>query len=141
MANYAQTVNVIGCIKTTKTHADFDSTGLVLSLYRNQFGTVPVEISQAAPLDVSAALTADKKFLTIGIVNPRTNSIPVKLSFASAKPSGLAQVWSISGTDPLAFNQPGEKRRVDILQGAPADLNGSTSVPGLSITLWRAPVN
>ncbi|MGA2259295.1 MAG: alpha-L-arabinofuranosidase C-terminal domain-containing protein, partial [Thermoguttaceae bacterium] len=32
MANYAQTVNVIGCIKTSKTAASFETTGLVLKL-------------------------------------------------------------------------------------------------------------
>ena len=37
MANYAQTVNVIGCIKTSKTDAAFATTGLVLKLYRKYF--------------------------------------------------------------------------------------------------------
>ena len=44
MANYAQTVNVIGCIKTTRTAAAFETTGLVLKMYRNNFGTIPVEV-------------------------------------------------------------------------------------------------
>ncbi len=48
MANYAQTVNVIGAIKTTKTAAAFDTTGLVLKLYRAHFGQVPVTISGRA---------------------------------------------------------------------------------------------
>ena len=43
MANYAQTVNVIGCIKTSKTAACFDTTGLVLKLYRQHFGVIPVD--------------------------------------------------------------------------------------------------
>ena len=56
MANYAQTVNVIGCIKTTKTHAEFRLHGLPLMLYRQHFGTIPVKVEhQAAPLDISAA--------------------------------------------------------------------------------------
>ena len=38
MANYAQTVNVIGAIKTTKTAAEMEPTGLVLQLYRQRFG-------------------------------------------------------------------------------------------------------
>ena len=42
MANYAQTVNVIGCIKTSKTDAAFATTGLVLKLYRKQFGEIPI---------------------------------------------------------------------------------------------------
>src|SRR5262249_709260 len=59
MANYAQTANVIGCIKTTKTHAEFESTGLVLKLYRDHFGSIPIQVTaQAAPLDFSAALTS-----------------------------------------------------------------------------------
>ncbi|MDR3111469.1 MAG: hypothetical protein LBU65_17495, partial [Planctomycetaceae bacterium] len=43
MANYAQTVNVIGCIKTSKTNAKMETTGLVLELYRKHFGNVPVK--------------------------------------------------------------------------------------------------
>ena len=42
MANYAQTVNVIGCIKTSKTSAALETTGLALVLYRRHFGTLPV---------------------------------------------------------------------------------------------------
>ena len=45
MANYAQTVNVIGAIKTTKTNAEMETTGLVLQLYRERFGDVPVKVS------------------------------------------------------------------------------------------------
>ncbi|MHC4205649.1 MAG: alpha-L-arabinofuranosidase C-terminal domain-containing protein, partial [Planctomycetota bacterium] len=71
LANYAQTVNVIGCIKTSKTDAAFATTGLVLKLYRNNFGTIPVSVTGAAdPLDISAAWTEDRKALTIGVVNP-----------------------------------------------------------------------
>ena len=70
MANYAQTVNVIGCIKTTRTAAVIDSTGLALQLYRQHYGTVPVGVKAAEPLDVVAALTEDGKTLTIAIVNP-----------------------------------------------------------------------
>ena len=46
MANYAQTVNVIGAIKTTPTAASFETTGLALELYRNHFGSIPVEVAR-----------------------------------------------------------------------------------------------
>lgn len=141
MANYAQTVNVIGCIKTTKTHAEFDATGLALMLYRNHFGTIPVQVtSQAAPLDISAALTPDRSALTISVVNPKSEPAGLKFNFASMKPAGQALTWTISGSNPLAFNQPGEPRRVDLKPAAAADLSGSLSVSPYSITLWRAPV-
>ena len=141
MANYAQTVNVIGCIKTTKTHADFDSTGLPLVLYRNHFGTIPVQVScQLAPVDISAALTSDRTALTIGVVNPKSEPAQLKFNFLNAKPVGPAQTWTIAGNDPLAFNQPGEARRVDIQQAALADLAGAATVQPFSITLWRVPL-
>jgi alpha-N-arabinofuranosidase len=38
MAHYAQTVNVIGALKTTRTAAEMETTGLVLQLYRAHYG-------------------------------------------------------------------------------------------------------
>lgn len=141
MACYAQTVNVIGCIKTTKTHADFDATGLPLMLYRRQFGVIPLQVEhQAAPLDVAAALTSDKKALTVGVVNPRSEAVALKLNLNAVKLTGLAQTWIITGNDPLACNQPGESRKVDVAEGALTDLSGAVSVKPYSITLWRVPV-
>jgi alpha-N-arabinofuranosidase len=140
MASYAQTVNVIGCIKTTKTHAEFDSTAFPLLLYRNHFGSIPIHVEhQSAPLDISAALTADKQAITIGVVNPTRDNVRLELAVSGVKPSGPARTWIISGTDPLAYNQPGEPRRVDLKEVATADLNGPVSVPPFSVTLWRAP--
>ncbi len=141
MANYAQTVNVIGCIKTTKTAADFDSTAMPLVLYRRHFGTIPLKVEhQAAPLDVSAAMTADKKALTVAVVNPQAEPAQLKLNLASIGIKGKAQTWSIAGNDPLAYNQPGEPRKVDIVEGSPTDLSGAVTVRPMSITLWKAAV-
>ena len=141
MANYAQTINVIGCIKTTKTHADFDSTALPLMLYRRQFGTIPLKLEhQAAPLDISAALTSDKQALTVGVVNPRSEAAQLKLNLNAVQLRGKAQTWVIAGSDPMACNQPGDPRKVDIAEGGPVDLAGTVSVQPFSITLWRAPV-
>jgi len=138
MANYAQTVNVIGCVKTTKTHADFDSTGLPLMLYRRHFGTIPVRVEhQAAPLDISAAWTSDKKALTVAVVNPTGDAVQLKLSFSSARTTGKAQTWIIGGGDPMACNQPGQPRQVDIEEASPTDLSGAVAVKPFSITLWR----
>ena len=141
MANYAQTVNVIGCIKTTKTAADFDSTAMPLMLYRQHFGTIPVAVEhQAAPLDISAALTADKKALTVAVVNPTKDAAQLKLNLGSLKLAGKAQTWVIAGDDPLAYNQPGEPRKVDIRDAGAADLAGVVSVKPLSVTLWKVAI-
>ena len=46
MAHYAQTVNVIGAIKTTRTAAEMETTGLVLQLYRAHYGQIPLRLEQ-----------------------------------------------------------------------------------------------
>jgi alpha-N-arabinofuranosidase len=141
MANYAQTVNVIGCIKTTKTHAEFDATAFPLMLYRAHFGVIPVRLDNPlAPVDFSAALTADKKELTIGVVNPRAEPVTFKLNLKSARMTGWGRIWLIAGADPLAFNQPGEKRKVDLQESPQASLSGTVTVPAYGITLFRMPV-
>ncbi|MCD6347554.1 MAG: hypothetical protein J7L96_09065, partial [Bacteroidales bacterium] len=71
MANYAQTVNVIGAIKTTSTSAVLSATGEALKMYRQYFGSIPVAISgETRPLDIAATLSGDRKFLIISVVNP-----------------------------------------------------------------------
>jgi alpha-N-arabinofuranosidase len=141
MANYAQTVNVIGCVKTTKTHAEFDSTAMPLLLYRHHFGTIPVRVEPPpGPCDFSAALTAERKALTVAVVNPTAAEVPLKLNLNAAVLAGNAQTWIITGPDPLAYNQPGEPRKVDIAKAAPADLGGVVMAKPMSVTLWRAPI-
>jgi hypothetical protein len=47
----------------------------------------------------------------------------------------------ITGPDPLAYNQPGEKRKVDLHdEYREANLGGTLTVPAYSITLFRIPV-
>ena len=114
MANYAQTVNVIGCIKTSKTAACFDTTGLVLKLYRQHFGVMPVDVESLSPLDVAAAWTADRKALTIGIVNPTMKPVELTLDIAGATLKGEGAGWQIAGNDPMAHNAPGKEPPVKI---------------------------
>lgn len=141
MGNYAQTVNVIGCIKTTKTHAEFDSTGLPLMLYRREFGTIPVQVEHSsAPLDIAAALTEDRSALTVAVVNPTEEEVLLNLNLDGIIATGYAQTWVIAADGPMAFNQPGEPRKVDILEGSPTSLNKPVSVKPLSITLWKVKI-
>ena len=114
MAHYAQTVNVIGCIKTTKTAAGFATTGLPLVLYRQHFGSLPIDVQFDEPLDVAAALTKDGKRLTIGIVNPTVETVAIRLQTKGVTLGGQARGWQITGDSPTASNEPGVAPRVAI---------------------------
>ncbi len=116
MANYAQTVNVIGAIKTSRTDATFDTTGLVLALYRAQFGSIPVSVSGSpGKLDVSAALTDDGKALTVAVVNPQAS--------ADEAPSGRSVGRAFGTGNPLGP----DRREPHELQPSRANRQGSPS--------------
>ncbi|MDH4238264.1 MAG: alpha-N-arabinofuranosidase, partial [Phycisphaerae bacterium] len=141
MANYAQTVNVIGCIKASKTAAALETTGLVLKLYREHFGSIPIEITgDTYPLDVSAAWTSDRKALTIGIVNPTENELELPMELKGIKLSGKARLWQIAHTDPMAYNEPGKEPNVTIKEKQVSDITEKLSVSPLSVNLYELPI-
>jgi alpha-N-arabinofuranosidase len=137
MANYAQTVNVIGAIKTTKTEAEFETTGLVLKLYRERFGTIPVQLEgKFEPLDVSAALSSDGNTLTVAIVNPTEQPQSLALLLNQGELTGSGLRWIISGPDKLSHNAPGKARQVDITQTTLRDASNTLALAPLSVTLY-----
>jgi len=140
MANYAQTVNVIGAIKTTKTAAAFDTTGLVLKLYRAKFGQIPVAVTGAPePLDMAAAWREDGKTLTLSIVNPTREAQSLALSVTGAAFAPDARLWRMAGTDEKAYNEPGKPPAVAFREtrGERVPAHGSLTVPPMSISLYE----
>jgi alpha-N-arabinofuranosidase len=134
-AFYAQTVNVIGAIKTSRRNAAFETTGLVLALYRHQFGELPVRTQTEGLLDAQAAWTLDRRTLTLGIVNPTLESRTIPVRIEGARLKGTGTRWQIAGTDPQAYNDPDEPPRVKVEQ---LPLDGAldrVTVPPCSVTL------
>jgi alpha-N-arabinofuranosidase len=142
MANYAQTVNVIGAIKTTKTEAEMEPTGLVLQLYRRHFGSVPLEVAGApAALDVAAALSEDGRTLTVAVVNPTDQGRRMKLDVAGRSVAGQGRQWVITGAGRWAHNRPGVPRQVDIRTADVGGNAGTLEVPALSVVMRAVPLN
>ena len=141
MANLAQTVNVIGAIKTSKTKAFFAAIGLPLTLYREHFGTLPIKIpGKTFPLDVAAALTENKKFLTVGIVNPLAEKATVACKYAGIKLGRSATSYLITAPDAMAYNSPDNPSNVAIQEKQLTDFDpGRIVVPPLSINLYKIP--
>jgi alpha-N-arabinofuranosidase len=138
MANYAQTVNVIGCIKTSKTDAAFETTGLALKLYRNNFGTLPLTVSgDTGPLDVAAAWTEDHKALTIAIVNPTEQEQKLTMDLRGTRLTRDGKLWLIAHSNPMAYNEPGKKPEVVIVEKSLTGVSNKLNVPPLSISLYK----
>ena len=130
MANYAQTVNVIGAHQDEQdATAVFDTTGLVLTLYRKHFGTIPVEIGGAPePLDVAAAWRENGRALTISVVNPTRQAQTMDL--AARGPDAAGDGAAVAGErdrregvqragQAAAGGRPGDGRRADRRAGSP----------------------
>lgn len=139
MANYAQTVNVIGAIKTSKTEAVLDSTGVILALYRHEFGTVPVPVGGAPePLDVMACWKDEaKEILTLSIVNPTKRAMTLKLDAGPLKLPKTARLFLVDGTDPRACNVPGKAPQVAVKESAAAPFGKTITVPPISVSLYH----
>jgi alpha-N-arabinofuranosidase len=119
MANYAQTVNVIGCIKTTTTSAGFATTALPLILYRRHFESVPVKVSNAIPgLDVAAAVSESKDILTLSVVNSSDQALVFELDVPGVAIPKEASMWTIQHDNPEAYNVPGEDPEVSIVESS-----------------------
>ena len=90
------------------------------------------------PLDVAAAFTADRKTLTVGVVNPTGAAVELNLAVAGIALAGPATRWHITGPDHFAHNSPGKPRVVDIKRTesrAPV-----LNVPALSCSVFELPV-
>jgi alpha-L-arabinofuranosidase len=107
LACFAQTVNVLGAIKTSRTAAALEGSGEVLALYRHQFGTIPIELTQPdSDLDIAAAWTDDHKAITVSIVNATAKARTVTIDLAKTAVKDAATQWEISGANPQAHNEP-----------------------------------
>jgi alpha-N-arabinofuranosidase len=142
MANYAQTVNVIGAIKTSKTAAVLDSTGVILALYRHHFGTIPVAVSGAPePLDVMACWKDDARtILTLSVVNPTKRSMTLRLDAGKLGLPKTARLFLVGGLDPRACNVPGRPPQVEVHETADAPFGRKITVPPISVSLYEIPV-
>ncbi len=134
--------------------AALNATGLVFKLYRDHMGTVPVAVdgnspalaptrppiggaqprpnagSPTWPLDVSAALSADGKLLTIAIVNPTETAQEFDLAIQGAR-LGKGRMWRLTGPSLTAMTGL-ERKEVQVTE---------TPVNELPRTLRAAPIS
>ncbi|MBZ0212627.1 MAG: alpha-N-arabinofuranosidase, partial [Nitrospirae bacterium] len=141
MAQYAQTVNVIGAIKTTPTAAAFETTGLVLMMYRKWFGDVPVEVSgDTRPVDLAAAWADGGNAFTVAAVNPLGEAQEVRLDLSGVNLADMGTRWRMADADPMAYNDPGNPPKIVIREQGDQAPAGKLVLPPYSVTIWKFPV-
>jgi alpha-N-arabinofuranosidase len=124
-------------ISSNGNEATLNPAGLVFKLYREHFGEIPVEVSGSSPqptpkyppggeepkvnagsdtypVDVAAAWSADRKSLTVAVINPTTTQQEIDLSIEGATLGAGAKVWRMSPSDINATIIAGQKPGVEV---------------------------
>ena len=147
----------------SKTDSTVRPIGLMFELYRRHFGTIPLAVegnspphdvkgtvgvdksktpagSDTYPLDAVAALTADRKSLTLAIVNPSESGQQMDVALQGVAVQNQGRMWRVAAADLTAANEPGKPRGVDIVESPVTQAPGRLAIPPISISIYEFPV-
>jgi alpha-L-arabinofuranosidase len=144
------------------TAAIFNTTGLVFKLYGDHFvaGSVPVELSGNSPqpppkypvggdqprtnsgsptypLDMFAALTPDRKYLNLAVINATETEQKFDLNVAGVRLSGPSALWRMTGNSLEAANRLGEPPQVEVKEISIGVTPARISVAPISVGIYR----
>jgi alpha-N-arabinofuranosidase len=152
----------VSTLDYNNTAATFNTTGLAFKLYGDHFvpGSVPVALSgnspQPAPkypiggdqprtnsgsptypLDMFAALTPDRKFLTLAVVNATDSEQKFDLNVTGMRLAGPSTLWRMTGKNLDAANHVGEPPQVMVKEIPIGDAPETISVAPISANIYR----
>jgi alpha-N-arabinofuranosidase len=146
-----------------RTEAILNPTGMLFKMYRDHFGTIPVEVtgnspqpkptfpaggdqpavnpgSDTYPLDVSAALSEDRKTIAIAVLNPSDAEQTIKLAISGAKLASTGKLWRMAPDSIDATVQVDKKPEVQVEEQPLGALPGTISVRPFSVNIYSYPV-
>jgi alpha-N-arabinofuranosidase len=154
----------VSTLDYSRTAATFNTTGVLFKMYGDHFlGSIPVAISgnspQPAPrfavagdqpetnpgsptypLDMVAALTSDRKFLTLAVVNATEEEQKFDLGVIGMRIGGPSTHWQMTGSSLDAANRVGEQPQVQVKEVALEGVPSTISVVPISIDIYRFPI-
>ena len=146
-----------------RTEAILNPTGMLFKMYRDHFGTLPVEVtgdspqpkttfpaggdqpavnpgSPTYPLDVSAALSEDHKTLAIAVLNPSDSEQNIKLTINGARLANAGRVYRMAPSSIDATVQVDKKPEVQIEEQPLGALPDTINVRPFSVNIYSYPV-
>jgi alpha-N-arabinofuranosidase len=147
----------------TRTEAELNPTGLLFKMYRDHFGVIPVEVSgdspqpkplypaggdqpavnpgsDTYPLDVSAALSEDRKTLTFAVLNPSDAKQSMKLAVNGAKLARAGQMWQMAPSSVDAVVAVGKKPEVAVEEHPLGAVPETIEAPPFSVSIYSYPL-
>lgn len=92
--------------------------------------------SPTFPLDIAAALTADRRGLTVGVVNATEQSQRTELILTGFRPATRGHMWRLTGPSLDAANLVGRPQEVTVTD-ADFETGGELIVAPYSIEVYR----
>jgi alpha-L-arabinofuranosidase len=146
-------------ISADRTNAVLSPTGLLFKMYREHFGAIPVQVSgdspqpkpfhpaggdqpavnpgsDTYPLDVSAALSDNRKTLTFAVLNPSDSEQQLKLSIRGAMLSSHGNLWRMAPSSVDATITVGQAPGVVVQELGLASMPDTISVPPFSVSVY-----
>jgi alpha-N-arabinofuranosidase len=155
----------ISTLDFNQTAATLNTNGLLFKLYGEHLGTgsIPVEVtgnspqpaptqhivgdlprtsagSPTYPLDIVAALSADRKYLTIAVVNATSSAQKFSVQVWGAHITGNATLWQMTGKDLSAANRVGQAPQVEIKETTIGEAPTTLSAAPISVGIYRFPL-
>jgi alpha-L-arabinofuranosidase len=143
-----------------RTQSAISATGRVFQLYNHYFGRIPVAVngnspvpapkypiggdqpkvntgSPTHPLDVSAALTSDRKALIVAVVNATDKECPLELGLEGFKAAARGRCWKLKSPSLDGQNAVGKAPEVVIAEGTFDATKKVLAAAPYSIVLYR----
>jgi alpha-N-arabinofuranosidase len=160
----AQTTGV-SLIDFNRTASTINGLGLVYKMYGDRFaGAIPVALSGNSPqpgpkfpagspdqpekssgsptypLDMFAALSPDRKFLIVSLVNATVSEQKIDLNVAGAHLAGPSTLWQLTANSVDALNRVGEPPQLAIKESSIGDVPSTIAVAPISVNIYRFPI-
>jgi len=160
----AQTTGV-SLIDFNRTASTLNGLGLVYKMYGDHFvGAIPAALSgnspQPAPkypagspdqpekssgsptypLDMSAALSPDRRYLIVSVVNATESEQRFDLSVTGAHVAGPSTLWQLTANSADALNRAGQAPQLAIKESAIGNAPATIAVAPISVNIYRFPV-
>jgi alpha-N-arabinofuranosidase len=160
MANFTFATSLLS---STKTEAVLAPAGLLFKLYRDHFGTIPVEVSgdrpppapryppggddprvnagsPTFPVDVVAAWTEDRRTLTVAVINPTESRQRLDLSFEGVELEDRGTLWRMAPPDLDATIVVGQPPGVEVEEVALDTVPTTATFAPFSVSLYEWPL-
>jgi len=148
---------------SNSTDAVLNPTGLLFKMYRDHFGVIPVEVggnspqpkptfpaggdqpavnpgSPTYPLDVSAALSEDRKTLAIAVLNPSDTEQSIHLDFHGATLTSTGKLWRMAPSSIDATVKAGSPAEVRVEELSLGALPATISLRPFSVNIYSYPI-